>query len=230
MARCTLSLAAVVVMLAAFLSASASSASKLRADAGQLGVEGVVDNVLVIMHRELGRLGLGTIEIPDVAGTQKGLTLECSEGMMKGLRTLTRTGSAVVDHAEDHVMLSTSLTLGALEMSYRVHARYLFLSFTSDVGATIERNSVSISVGVQSSDASCSVGVQGMRVDVLDGIQWRTTGFSTINKLVSTVLNFLVPPSTVQGWINAELDRAFRDYKVPCIALIPGLGNSTWNC
>ncbi|XP_026276933.2 uncharacterized protein LOC113205493 [Frankliniella occidentalis] len=207
-----------------------SGATKLRAEAGQVGVEGVVDNILGMMHRELERVGLGTAELPDVAGTENGLTLEATEGMMKGLFSLGRSGAAVVDHAADHVVLNTTLNLSTLEMSYKVHAKYLFFSLTSDVGATIDKNSITLSVGMDYSSPACLFGVQSVSVDVLDGIQWKTTGFNTINKLVSTVLNILVPPAKVKGWINDALNQAINDFKVPCLSLIPGIGNGTYRC
>ncbi len=83
-----------------------------------MGVDGIVDNILVMLHRELGRLGLGTFELPDVAGSANGLTLEASDGMLKGLSSLSRSGAAVIDNTEDHVLLNTALNLGTMEMRF----------------------------------------------------------------------------------------------------------------
>lgn len=84
----------------------------------QLLVDGLVDNVLYTVRRELGRVGLGTTELPDIRDVQQaGLRLSLTEGMMHSLSTLYRSApGALAEYGEGNVSLSTVLSLETLEV------------------------------------------------------------------------------------------------------------------
>lgn len=240
MARHVLLLSALAVQWAPSWSAAGSGSaagdhSQAQAAAAavreQLVVDKLLDNVLVTVQRQLSAVGLDTAALPEWSGNSGRLTLTANDGLMHRLSSIRRAGSAIAEYGDGSVALSTNVTLDVLEIGYHVQADYLFLSRAADVAASVASNSVYFKAGIFYQGDSCYVGLEDVSLVLLDGIHWRTTGFSPIDSIVSAAINLLVPPSRIRGWINDGLTAALHEFKSPCHDLIPGVGSGlSWLC
>ncbi|XP_034234959.1 uncharacterized protein LOC117641600 [Thrips palmi] len=201
------------------------------ADSEQLQVDSLLDNLLLTVQRQMTKGRVDVETLPDVSLNSGRLTLTGTQGIIKGLTSLYRSDSAFMEYGNGSVILSTAFSLRTLEISYMVNAKYLFLSLNNDVSASVTYNSIKLRAGIFYNGDVCYLGLQEVSVDVLQGIQWRTSGFGSINALVSATINRLVPAATLKANLNNALQTAMSGFKAQCQDFIPGVNRGlSWKC
>lgn len=235
MARGSLLLLVVFISLVTFWPAPGAAVKvperRVRAAKEQLQVDSLLDNILLTVQRQMSKWGVDVETLSDVMVRNGQLTLIGTQGIIRGLTTIYRSDSAFMEYGNGSVSLTSSFSLQTLELSYIVNAKYLFLSVTHDVSASVRYNSVKVRAGIFYKGDECFVGLEDVSVDMLDGVTWRTSGFGAINTLVSATINLLVPPATIKDSLNSALKQAMSGFRAQCAQFIPGVDTGfKWQC
>nr|BAN21357.1 unknown secreted protein [Riptortus pedestris] len=159
-------------------------------------INDIVDRLLEGVSSTILQQGLDSINTEDLEHQWKYRwhfvklkgSLKCTNGKVKKLSTIRRTGDSYFSAEGNKMAVSFSLGLQKLTIKYKCKATAKHLiKFHDSIKITVEHNSIRGEVSLTKDGDSCAASLERLETDRLDGVKIHTGG-GPVNKIKDIIL------------------------------------------
>lgn len=119
-------------------------------------------------------------------------SIEATEGQLKNISTVYRTGNATLTESEDNIIVDVHLGLQELEIYFNhFELNFFNLDESGTIKATVDHNSIYMELDI-TYKPECSVKLTNLKIDALDNISVTITGLSLLDYLTSNITSWIL--------------------------------------
>lgn len=170
-------------------------------DVGIFNLNSEVDELLTNLNQIISLTGLDVLPLSDFTETFKAkwklVKATChftaTNGKVRSLATLQRTGNATLSASPSSVTLDLRLGLGQIQADYKYKVKFHLFSVSGKLGARVRKLSlrVQVTLYVDEHDDTCQAVLDLVSVEVLDDIDVTVSGLGALNWTMEKILEFI---------------------------------------